>query len=350
MPVMEGKVEPMPDTRTVVARQPHLQAGEAQRFDLLGRSVFVAGHTGMVGQALVRRLSTEPCRLLTVDRGALDLRRPDAVVAWMDANRPDVVIVAAARVGGILANATEPVDFLSDNLAIANAVIPAAHTTGVRKLLYLGSSCIYPRHAPQPIREDALLTGPLEPTNQWYALAKIAGIKLCEAFRRQMGFDAITAMPTNLYGPGDRFDPERGHVLPALMHRAHRAKQTGAADLEVWGTGTPRREFLHVDDLADGLVHLLKHYSGPEPVNVGTGQDIAIADLAALICRTVGFDGRITYRRDRPDGMPRKRLDTSRMRGLGWQPRIGLREGIAGTYAWYRAHVAKGGDRHPSRC
>lgn len=339
----------MPDTLTVVERRSFPRGGTADRFDLAGRSVFVAGHAGMVGRALVRRLSAEPCRLLTVDRGTLDLRRPDAVRAWMDAHRPDVVIVAAARVGGILANATEPVDFLSDNLAIANAVIPAAHAAGARKLLYLGSSCIYPRDAPQPISEAALLTGPLEPTNQWYALAKIAGVKLCEAYRRQFGLDAITAMPTNLYGPGDRFDPERGHVLPALMAKAHRAKRDGTGCLEVWGTGTPRREFLHVDDLADGLVHLLTRYSGPEPVNIGTGTDITIAELAELICETVGFRGRIGYRSDRPDGTPRKRLDTFRMRSLGWQPRIGLADGIAQTYAWYRDHVAMDEDSlHPT--
>ena len=334
-------------------------AGGAERNDkppaqlplsLSGKTVFVAGHAGMVGQALIRRLAIEPCRVLTCGRSALDLRRIDAVRGWMRQQRPDIVIVAAARVGGIAANAAQPVEFLSDNLAIANAVIPAAHEAGAQKLLYLGSSCIYPRDARQPIREEDLLGGPLEPTNQWYAIAKIAGLKLCQAYRRQHGFDAIVAMPTNLYGPGDRFDPERGHVLPALLHKAHVAKVTGAASMPVWGSGTPRREFLHVDDLADGLVRLLTGYSAEAPINVGSGTDISIADLAQMVCRTVGFTGTIEYQMDRPDGTPRKLLDTTRLRGLGWSPSIDLEQGLRETYAWYLDHVVGAQDKHRLAC
>lgn len=258
-------------------------------FDLAGKRIFVAGHRGMVGSAVVRRLQTEDCEILTAGREVLDLRDQAATKAFFDRNRPEVVVLAAAKVGGILANDTYPADFLYDNLVIETNVIGAAFQAGVRKLLFLGSSCIYPKFAPQPIPEDALLTGALEPTNEWYALAKIAGIKLCDAYRKQYGADFISAMPSNLYGPGDNFDLRTSHVLPALMRKAHEAKLAGARSLEVWGTGTPRREFLYVDDLADALVFLLKHYSEPGHINVGTGEDVTIRELAELICRTVGF-------------------------------------------------------------
>jgi GDP-L-fucose synthase len=324
-------------------------AESGARFALAGRRVFVAGHGGMVGSALLRRLAREDCAVLTAGRTVLDLRRQRDVEGWFAAHRPDTVLLAAATVGGILANDRLPFDFLYDNLAIETNVIDAARRFGVEKLLFLGSSCVYPRRSAQPIPEDALLGGPLEPTNQWYAVAKIAGIKLCQAARRQHGCDFVSAMPTNLYGPNDNFDPETSHVLPALLAKAHAAKVRGDDVLAVWGSGRPRREFLHVDDAADALVLLLKTYSAEHPVNVGTGSDISIAELAALVCRTVGFTGRIAFDPSRPDGTPAKRLDVRRLSALGWRPSIELEPGIRATYAWYLENVAAGAPGEPRR-
>ena len=304
-------------------------------FPLDGKRVFVAGAGGMVGSALVRALRRRDCELLVAPRAALDLRRQQHVEDWMAAARPDAVFLAAARVGGILANDTRPAEFIYDNLAIETAVIEAARRAGVAKLLFLGSSCIYPRLAPQPMAEDALLTGPLEPTNRWYAIAKIAGIAMCQAYRRQYGCDYISLMPTNLYGPGDNFDLEQAHVVPALMRRMHEARTAGADTVPVWGSGAPRREFLHVDDLAAAALHLMETWSAEEHVNVGTGQDIAIADLAETIREIVGFRGRLAWDRSRPDGTPRKLLDITRLTALGWQARIDLRAGLADTYRWF---------------
>jgi GDP-L-fucose synthase len=309
-------------------------------FPLAGRRVFVAGHRGMVGSALVRRLAGEGCEILTATSGEVDLRRQSAVEEWFATHRPDAVFLAAARVGGILANDTRPAEFLYDNLAIETNVIEAARRTGVAKLLFLGSSCIYPQLAPQPMREEALLTGPLEPTNQWYAIAKIAGLMTCAAYRRQYGCDFISAMPTNLYGPGDNFDLARSHVVPALIAKIHRAKLAGAAAAEIWGTGTPRREFLYVDDLADALVFLMTRYSGEPHVNIGCGEDIAIGDLARLAAEIIGFEGGFVHALDKPDGAPRKLLDVSRMTTLGWSARTRLPEGLRRTYAWFLDHVA----------
>ncbi len=309
-------------------------------FRLTGRRVFVAGHRGMVGQALVRRLALEQFEVLTAPRETLDLTRQTDVEEWMAAAQPEVVFVAAARVGGIAANDSHPVDFLLQNLNIETNVIAAAHRVGVAKLLFLGSSCIYPRLADQPIREEALLTGPLEPTNEAYAIAKIAGVKLVQAYRRQHGSDFISAMPTNLYGPGDNFDLETSHVLPALLRKAHEAKMAQAETLTVWGSGTPMREFLHVDDCADALVALIKEWSDPMPVNVGCGKDISIGELARLMAATVGFSGEIVFDRSRPDGTPRKLLDVGRLFGLGWRPRIDLEVGLASTYHWFQREVA----------
>jgi GDP-L-fucose synthase len=317
-----------------------MTAAEApQIFRLAGRKVFVAGHRGMVGSALVRRLAREDCDVITATRAELDLKDQAATFAFVQDRRPDAVIIAAAKVGGILANDTYPADFLYDNLVIEANLIKACHLAGVGKVLFLGSSCIYPKLAPQPLREDALLTGPLEPTNEWYAVAKIAGIKLCQAFRRQYGCDYISAMPTNLYGPEDNFDLTSSHVLPALIRKAETARRDGGP-LPVWGTGTVRREFLHVDDCADALVHILKHYSAEEHVNVGCGSDVTIAELAAIVARVVGYDGPVAFDTSKPDGTPRKLMDVSRLTSLGWSPRIGLEEGIASTYRWYRDHHA----------
>jgi len=310
-------------------------------FDLTGKRVWVAGHKGMVGSAIVRRLASEACEVLTVDRAALDLTDQRAVHDWMQRERPDAVFLAAARVGGIMANSTYPVDFLRDNLLIETAVIDAAHAAGVGKLLFLGSSCIYPKHAPQPIREDALLTGPLEPTNQWYAVAKIAGIMLTQAYRQQHGCDFISAMPTNLYGPGDNFDPQASHVLPALIRKVHEAKATGAP-VTLWGTGSPLREFMHVDDCADACVFLMKTYSQAEHVNIGAGSEISIRDLAHLVMDVLGYDGELVTDPSKPDGTPRKLMDNSRLTAMGWQPRIGLREGIADAYAAFLAGEGRG--------
>lgn len=289
----------------------------------------------MVGAALVRRLAAEDCIILKAARGELDLTRQEPVESWMEGQRPDAMFIAAAKVGGILANATYPAQFLYDNLVIEANLINAAYRMGVKKLVFLGSSCIYPRLAPQPISEDALLTGPLEPTNEWYAIAKIAGIKLCEAYRRQYGCNFVSAMPTNLYGPGDNFDLETSHVLPALIRKFHDAKMQGEAEAVLWGTGAPRREFLHVDDCADALVHIMKHYSENEPINVGCGEDLTIRELAGLVARVVEFDGAIVQDAAKPDGTPRKLMDGRKLKALGWQPRIDLEDGVRTTYRWF---------------
>ena len=307
-------------------------------FDLSKKRVFVAGHRGMVGSAIVRLLQNEACELLTVGRDQLDLRDQAGVRAWFDREKPQAVFLAAAKVGGILANDTYPAEFLYDNLAIELNVIDAAFRSGAEKLVYLGSSCIYPKFAPQPMKENALLTGSLEPTNEWYAIAKIAGLKLCEAYRRQYGADFVSAMPTNLYGPGDNYDLNKGHVIPALLRKVHEAKRSGATEIVIWGSGTPRREFLHVDDAASAVVHLMKTYSEAEHVNVGTGEDIAILDLAKLVCDVVGFEGKIATDPSKPDGTPRKLLDVSKLRSTGWRPRYGLRGGLADAYQWFNTN------------
>ena len=302
------------------------------RYDLAGKRVYVAGHRGMVGSALVRRLAREGCHVLTATRAELDLTRQADVEAWMAKEKPDAVFLAAAKVGGILANDSFPADFLYDNLILEANIIHAAHTVGVEKLLFLGSSCIYPKFADQPIVEEALLTGALEPTNEWYAIAKIAGIKLCQAYRRQHGRDFISAMPTNLYGPGDNFDLASSHVMPALIRKAHEAKLGRKPEITVWGTGTPRREFLHVDDCADACVHLMKTYSDDGHINVGSGEDITILDLTRLVCRIVGYDGAIVHDLTKPDGTPRKLMSADKLRDLGWTPTIGLEDGVADAY------------------
>ncbi len=302
----------------------------------------MAGHRGMVGQAIVRRLASEPVEVLTASRSELDLRDRAAVRSWMAANRPDAVIMAAAKVGGIWANNAAPVAFLEDNLAMEVAVIGSAFETGVKKLLMLGSSCIYPRLAPQPIPEDALLSGPLEPTNQWYAIAKIAGLKLCQAYRRQHGADFISAMPTNLYGPGDNYHPKESHVPAGLIRRMDEAKRAGAKSVTVWGTGSPRREFLFVDDLADACVFLLRAYSEEAPINVGVGEDLSIAEFARLVADVTGFEGALDFDRSKPDGTPRKLLDVSRLSALGWRASTPLREGLAKAYDDYLARLKAG--------
>lgn len=306
----------------------------APSFDLAGKRVWIAGHRGMVGSALMRRLASEKCELLTVGRDTVDLRRQADVERWVSANAPDAIFVAAATVGGILANDSRPAQFLYDNLAIELNIIEAARRAGVKKLLFLGSSCIYPRLAPQPIKEDALLTGPLEPTNQWYAVAKITGIMLCRSYRRQYGLDFISAMPTNLYGPMDNFDLQSSHVVPALIAKAHAAK-SGSGDIVVWGTGKPRREFLYSDDLADALVFLMRNYSDEEHVNVGVGDDLTIAELAHMITRIVGVEARLRFDPAKPDGTPRKLLESSKLRSMGWQPQTPLERGLRATYEWY---------------
>lgn len=294
----------------------------------------------MVGGAIVRRLASEDCTILTATRRELDLTRQADVEAWMRAQKPEAIFLAAAVVGGIVANDTRPAEFLTENLQIQTNIIEGAHDIGAEKLLFLGSSCIYPRLAPQPMNEDVLLTGPLEPTNQWYAIAKIAGLKQCQAYRRAYGRDFISVMPTNLYGPGDNFDLTSSHVLPALMAKAHAAKLTGKGSLTLWGTGTPRREFLHVDDLADACVFLMKTYSDENLVNIGVGEDVTIRELAEIIADVVGFRGSFAFDTSKPDGTPRKLLDVGRLNGLGWKAKTGLREGIAATYDWYRNNVA----------
>jgi len=309
-------------------------------FPLAGKRIWVAGHKGMVGSAVVRRLRDEDAEVLTVDRREVDLARQAAVEAWIAQARPDAVVLAAAKVGGILANDAHPADFLYQNLVIETNIVEGAHRAGVDRLVFLGSSCIYPKFAEQPIREDALLTGPLEPTNEWYAVAKIAGIKLCQAYRRQYGRDYVSAMPTNLYGPGDNFDLQSSHVIPALIRKAHEAKHAGAEALTIWGSGAPRREFLHVDDCADAIVMLLRRYSGDEHVNVGSGEDLSILELAQTIAKVAGFKGRIETDPSKPDGTPRKLMSADKLKSMGWRPRVPLAEGLASTYAWFCSHVA----------
>jgi GDP-L-fucose synthase len=301
--------------------------------------IYVAGHRGLVGSAVVRRLTAGGwTQILVADRHELDLTNQEAVRTFFAANRPEYVVLAAAKVGGIHANDTAPADFLQDNVLIQANAIDSAYRSGVRKLLFLGSSCIYPKLAPQPMTEECLLTGPLEPTNEWYAIAKIAGLKTCQAYRRQYGFDAISAMPTNLYGPGDNFDLEKSHVLPALIRKFHEAKLRGDRKVVVWGTGTPRREFLYVDDLADALVFLMEHYSDARPLNVGTGTDVTIRELADQVRIAVGFDGELEFDTSKPDGTPRKLLDVSRLASLGWAAKTSLADGVAATYDWFRSN------------
>ena len=301
--------------------------------------IYVAGHRGMVGSAILRALrKTGFDNILTRTSAELDLRRQADVEAFFAQEKPDYVFLAAARVGGILANDTYPADFIYDNLAIEANIIHSAHQTGVRKLLFLGSTCIYPKLAPQPLKEEYLLSGPLEPTNEWYAVAKIAGIKLCQAYRRQHGDDFISAMPTNLYGPEDNFDLEKSHVVPAMMRKMHEAKIKGEHSVPLWGTGNPLREFLHVDDLADALLFLMEHYSGEEHVNVGVGHDLSIRELAETVAEAVGYQGELAFDPSKPDGTPRKLVDTSKINALGWQPRIGLAEGLRETYQWFLDH------------
>ena len=309
-------------------------------YTLRNKRVWVAGHRGLVGAALRRRLESENCEVLVAPREAVDLRRPDQVERWMAENRPQAVFAAAARVGGIYANDTRPAEFIYDNLMIESNLVEAARRAGVEKLMLLGSSCIYPRLAPQPIPEGALLTGPLEPTNQWYAIAKIAGIKLGQAYRRQYGCDFISVMPTNLYGPGDNFDLLQSHVVPALIVKAHQAKLTNAPAMEVWGTGAVRREFLYVDDAADGMVFLMQNYSDEGIVNLGPGSDVPIRDLVGLICKVVGYKGGVRYDTSRPDGAPRKMVDTSYAASLGWRAHTALQAGLEMTYRWYVDNVA----------
>jgi GDP-L-fucose synthase len=304
-------------------------------YSLKGKKVWVAGHRGMVGSAIVRRLADEDCEIVTVGRDRADLRDQAQVRSWMEEVRPQVIFLAAAKVGGIVANATLPADFLYDNLMIEANIIEGAHRIDTEKLIFLGSSCIYPKFAPQPISEDALLTGPLEPTNEWYAIAKIAGIKLCQAYRRQYGRDYISGMPTNLYGLFDNFDLTSSHVLPALIRKAHEAKLRGDSELVIWGTGTPRREFLYADDCADALVHLAKTYSGDEHVNVGSGSDVTIFELAEIVKEVVGFTGEIVRDTSKPDGTPRKLMSGDKLRELGWHPRVDLHQGIANSYQWF---------------
>jgi GDP-L-fucose synthase len=308
-------------------------------FELRGKSVYVAGHRGMVGAAIARRLEREDVKLVTVDRREVDLRSQAAVFDWFAKARPQIVFLAAAKVGGIVANDTLRAEFIYDNIAIAANVIHAAHQNGAEKLMFLGSSCIYPKLAPQPLREDSVLTGPLEPTNEPYAIAKIAGIKMVEAYRAQYGCDFISVMPTNLYGPGDNYHPELSHVVAALIRRFHEAKVSGAKNVVVWGTGTPRREFLYVDDMADACVHLMKTYSGAELVNIGTGEDITIAEFARVVAEIVGYRGEISFDTSRPDGTPRKLLDVSRLEGLGWRATTSLQDGLKRAYAAYLSHM-----------
>jgi GDP-L-fucose synthase len=312
------------------------QLTAAKLFDLSGKRIYVAGHNGMVGSAIVRRLGRESCEVITAGRDQVDLERQGETEQFLAATKPEVVIIAAAKVGGIHANDAFPADFISENLAIARNAVHASYQAGVRKLLFLGSSCIYPRLAPQPMREADLLTGPLEPTNQWYAVAKIAGIKLCQAYRRQYGVDFISVMPTNLYGPGDNYHPDNSHVIAALIRRFYQAKQDGSPTVTVWGTGAPRREFLFVDDLADACVFVLEHYSDEEHVNIGSGEEVVIAELARLVADVVGYRGEIVYDTSRPDGMPRKLLDSTKLLGLGWQARTSLRTGTEQAYAAFK--------------
>jgi GDP-L-fucose synthase len=304
-------------------------------FALAGRKVFVAGHKGMVGSAIVRRLAREKCEILTVDKRELDLGDQAKVHVWLQAKKPDAVFLAAARVGGIHANNSRPAEFLYENLAIQNAVIHGAYLAGVKKLLFLGSTCIYPRLAPQPMREDALLTGPLEPTNEWYAIAKIAGLKMCQAYKKQYGVDFISCMPTNLYGPNDNYDLEMGHVPAATIAKVHRAVTTGAKSIPVWGDGSPLREFLHADDLADACVFLMTRYSGTDAFNVGTGKEVSIREFVETVAKVAGFKGTLEFDTSKPNGSPRKLTDPSRLMALGWKPSYDLESGLAHAYRWY---------------
>ena len=304
--------------------------------------IYVAGHRGLVGSAVVRSAKSQGFENLIVrSRNELDLTEQSAVRSFFDEARPQAVIMAAARVGGIHANNSHPATFLRDNLLIQDNVIDAAYRSGVEKLVFLGSSCIYPKLAPQPIKEDYLLTGPLEPTNEWYAIAKIAGVKMCQAYRREFGFNAISLMPTNLYGPGDNFDLQNSHVLPALIRKFHEAKARNAQSVEIWGTGTPRREFLHVDDLAEAVLYLMQNYDAEPIVNIGWGEDLTIRELAETVMSAIGYTGALTFDHSKPDGTPRKLLDVSRLHSLGWRPRIPLRTGIEGTYAWFKEHASE---------
>ncbi|MCK1284216.1 GDP-L-fucose synthase [Bradyrhizobium sp. 44] len=315
------------------------RVANAPFFELKGKSVYVAGHRGMVGSAIARRLVREDVKLVTVDRREVDLCNQAAVFDWFAKTRPQVIFLAAAKVGGIVANNTLRAEFIYDNIAIATNVIQAAHRNSAEKLMFLGSSCIYPKLAPQPLREDSVLTGPLEPTNEPYAIAKIAGIKMAEAYRSQYGRDFISVMPTNLYGPGDNYHPEMSHVVAALIRRFHEAKLAGAKSVVVWGTGTPRREFLYVDDMADACVHLMKTYSSAELVNIGTGEDITIAEFARVVAEIVGYSGEIDFDSSRPDGTPRKLLDVSRLAKLGWRATTSLHDGLKRAYAAYLSHT-----------
>jgi GDP-L-fucose synthase len=309
----------------------------AKIFDLTGKRIYVAGHRGMVGAAIVRRLASYKCDVITASRAEADLERQEQTAAFLTAIKPEVVIVAAAKVGGIHANNAYPAEFIGKNLAIALNTINGSYKAGVKKLLFLGSSCIYPKFARQPMREEQLLSGPLEPTNEWYAIAKIAGIKLCQAFRRQYGSDFISLMPTNLYGPGDNYHPENSHVLPALIQRIHQAKKDAVPTVTVWGTGTPRREFLFVDDLAEACVFVLERYTGESHLNVGSGDEVTIADIAKLVAEVIGYEGKLVFDVTRPDGTPRKLLDSSKLFKIGWRPRTSLREGIELTYSEFAA-------------
>jgi GDP-L-fucose synthase len=311
------------------------------KFVLQGKRVWVAGHKGMVGSSIVRRLEREGCDILTVTRQECNLEDYRAVSSWLEANKPDAVFMAAAKVGGILANNTNPVDFLYNNLALQNAVIKASYEQQVEKLMFLGSSCIYPKMAEQPIEEGALLTGPLEPTNEAYAIAKIAGIKLCQAYMRQYGACFISVMPTNLYGPYDNFDLQTSHVIPALMRKAHQAKIAGESGMEIWGTGTPLREFLHVDDLADACVYVMQHYDDHEHINIGSGSDLSIADVARTVMQVVGQEGELRHDLSKPDGTPRKLMSATKLLDLGWRPSIGLEEGLTSTYQWFLENVVE---------
>ena len=308
-------------------------------YALEGKRIWVAGHRGMVGSAIVRRLDREnPAQILTASRSELDLLDQDATRQWLETHRPDAVFLSAAKVGGIYANDAYPAEFIYQNLMIASNIIHASYHAGVEKLLFLGSSCIYPKFAEQPIQEGSLLTGALEPTNEWYAIAKIAGIKLCQAYRKQYGVDFNSAMPTNLYGPGDNYHPDNSHVIPALLRKAHLAKQSGASSMEIWGSGTPKREFLHADDCADALVHVMKHYSSDEHINIGSGEDLSIEELAETIMDVVGFQGELVKDTSKPDGTPRKLMSASKIRHLGWSPSISLRDGLKDAYDWFLRH------------
>ncbi len=338
----------MPNSNALQARDyvsspplSELKQASPKSFELAGKRIFVAGHTGMAGSAIVRRLQQEDCRLDLPNRSELDLTRQDQTEGYLFATRPEVVIMAAGRVGGILANDKNPAGFLADNLAMAFNCIHVSHLVGVKKLLFLGSSCIYPKFAKQPMREDQLLTGTLEPTNESYAIAKIAGIKLCEAYRRQYDRDFISVMPTNLYGPGDNYHPEHSHVVAALIRRFHEAKLNNASTVVVWGTGKPRREFLYVDDFADACVFVLKNYSALQFINIGVGEDVTIAEFARTVAEVVGFRGNITFDASKPDGMPRKLLDVSRLSGMGWKAKTSLPEGLRRAYSDFLTNAVR---------